>query len=306
MLNDETDKKSFDDKTMVLGPATLERDATACRASLVVLSGWEIGREIALNGKEHLFGRGLTAHTRIASPSVSREHAKIVVSSDCSSPVFTLIDLQSSNGTRVNNVPVTVTILKNGDRVLMGEVLFKFILQDDLDLRFYQDVHRLINYDQLTGLLTMDAFRGRLDACMQRSEPDGPFTLAMTDLDGLKRVNDTHGHLAGRMVVRTMGSIIRASLRPGDFGGLYGGDEAVLLFPETNETDAREVAENLRRSIEERVFEHQGKEFQVTISQGLAEWPRDGRSADHIIAAADAALYRAKAAGRNRVCLSRE
>ncbi len=145
----------------------------------------------------------------------------------------------------------------------------------------------------------MDSFRSQLDEAIGRSRPNGRLALAMTDLDGLKRVNDTYGHLAGRMVVREMGVMMREALRPNDVPALYGGDEAIIFFPETSIEEAREVLEGLRRAIETRVFEYEDKPFHVSISQGLAEWPCHGQTAEQLIAAADQALYAAKAAGRN-------
>ena len=298
MLEDKGTDPNLDQRTMVVQPTDRSEVAVTRSASLIILAGGEIGRELKLTEQEHVFGRSLLVSNRIPSPSVSREHAKIVRAQKDGVEYFELTDLKSSNGTLVNNIPITRATLHNGDKIQMGEVLFKFVLQDEADARFHKDVHRLIHYDQLTGLLTMEAFRRRLDTEMRRSEI---LTLAMTDLDGLKRVNDTHGHLAGRMVVRGMGAMIREAIRSQDIAALYGGDESVILFPSTPIPEALEVAERLRKTIEERAFEHQGNAFKVTISQGLAEWPKHGTTAEQIIAAADGALYAAKADGRNCV-----
>jgi len=300
-LDDQTDNCPVEERTMVLGPAASQGAARARKASLVVLGGWEIGREIELAEHEHVVGRSFSADTRVDSPSVSREHAKIACVQEGGASHFAITDLGSSNGTRVNGALVESTRLDHGDKIQMGDILFKFVLRDEADARFYQDVHRLIHYDQLTGLLTMDAFRRQLMAEMRKSGVEGHLTIAMTDLDGLKRVNDTYGHLAGRMVVREMGVMMRHALRDQDLAALYGGDEAVILFPGTGLEQAREIAEALRRTIAERIFEHHGQTFQVTISQGLSEWPRHGRNVEELIAAADAALYAAKASGRNCV-----
>ncbi len=104
------------------------------------------------------------------------------------------------------------------------------------------------------------------------------------------------------MVVREMGVLMRQVLRRDDLAALYGGDEAVLLFESASLETAVEVAETLRKSIEAQEFEHEGNSFRVTISQGLAEWPRHGATAEALIASADRALYAAKEAGRNRIC----
>lgn len=277
------------------------RDAGGLKASLVILAGGEIGREIEVHGHGQILGRSPLAHTTINAPSVSRQHIRIERVDEGGDSHFDLIDLGSSNGTLVNGDRVDRVRLKNGDRILTGEVLFKFILQDDIDRKFHQQVHRLIHYDQLTGLLTMESFRAHLDDHLRPGNTGRAFSLAMTDLDGLKKVNDTFGHLAGRMVVREMGAMMRASIRANDLAALYGGDEGIILFPETGLAEAVEVAEGLRKRIETRVFDFEGRQFQVSISQGLAEWPRHGQTAHEIIAAADRALYASKAAGRNCV-----
>ncbi len=306
-MKDETTnhglKENLSDMTRLITeiPGRDVNPPSGLRASLIVLSGWEIGREIEVSQCPMVLGRSTSSDAFVNSPSVSRRHAEIELVRDGQNEFFTITDLHSSNGTLVNNVPALSTRLNDGDKIHMGDVVFKFVLQDSIDVQFHQEVHRRIHYDQLTGLLTMDAFRLRMDTLIRHGRKTQPFTLAMTDLDGLKRVNDTHGHLAGRMIIREMGAMMRATLRPGDLAGLYGGDEAILLFPDTPLEQAKNVTEALRCVIQDRIFTFQGATFGVTISQGLAEWPRHGDTVEKIIAAADKALYNAKNAGRNCV-----
>ncbi len=268
-------------------------------ASLIVLAGGEIGREYKLVGDEHVLGRSSPSTIRIQASSVSRKHARILRVCEGKNEHYELIDLKSRNGTYVNNVPVVSARLNHGDKVQLGEVVFKFALHDEMDAKFHENVHRLIHYNQLTGLLTLEAFMHRLRAAIRRSRHARPFTLAMTDLDGLKDVNDSYGHQAGQLVIREMGAMMRDTVRPQDSAGLYGGDEAILLFDHLRLERACELAERLRKRIETRVFECKDAQFQVTISQGLAEWPRHGKTAEALIEAADKALYDAKDAGRN-------
>jgi two-component system, cell cycle response regulator len=279
-------------------------DAASGRACLVVLSGAEIGREITIQDCPVIVGRSAAAQIYVNAVSVSRRHARIDFREEGDQGYHMLSDLASSNGTFVNGAPAANTPIHHGDRIRMGDIIFKFIVQDDVETRFHKDIHRLIHYDQLTGLLTMEAFRGEIEAQIRRHEAGGVFALAMTDLDGLKKVNDTHGHLAGRMVIREMGAIIRRTLRAQDAAGLYGGDECIIIYPESKIETAAEVAEKLRAAIADFDFDYQGNGFRISISQGLAEWPRDGKTPEALIAAADRALYRAKAEGRNRVCLA--
>jgi len=302
---DQNLRDKIADATIMVGvPGIPQEVDTRLRASLIVLSGWEIGREIEVHGQGQVLGRSALATTVVNAPSVSRQHCRIDLERDEGGDFFTLTDLGSSNGTRLNREAISTVRLNNGDRIQMGDVLFKFTLQDDVEAHFHRQVHRLIHFDQLTGLLTMEAFRHRLDSHLRQAEEGTVFCIAMTDLDGLKKVNDTHGHLAGRMVVREMGVMMRAAIRPQDMAGLYGGDEGIVFYRDADQAQAREIAENLRKMVAERVFEHHGNDFGVTISQGIAEYPIHGETAESLIAAADKALYQAKAAGRNCVVLA--
>ncbi|MCP4642485.1 MAG: GGDEF domain-containing protein [bacterium] len=281
-------------------------------ASLIVLAGWEIGREFQLTEPELILGRSPDLPLPVASRSVSRRHAKIVCLEADGARSFEIADLGSTNGTQVNYTMVGSTPLRNGDKILLGEVLFKFVIQDMADARFHKEVHRRIHYDQLTGLLTLETFmlhfKAELERIGQVQEEGGPaelpVTVVMTDLDGLKRVNDTYGHLAGRDIIRQMGVSMREVLRPHDRAGLYGGDEAVLLFPDTTIEQAMPIVEQLRESIAAQEFKHGEESFSVTISQGVAQRPIHGETVEQLIAAADGALYAAKAAGRNRVSVA--
>jgi len=292
------------DATIMMGAEGIPQEETRLRASLIVLSGWEIGREIEVHGQGQVLGRSTLATTFVNAPSVSRQHARIDLTHEGNDSYFMLTDLGSSNGTRANKELISTVRLRDGDRIQMGDVLFKFTLQDDVEAQFHRQVHRLIHFDQLTGLLTMEAFRHRLDSHIRQAEENTIFCIAMTDLDGLKRVNDNHGHLAGRMIVREMGAMMRAAIRAQDMAGLYGGDEGIIFFRDVDQQGALEIAEVLRKSVEERIFEHHGKSFGVTISQGIAEFPVHGRTAEELIAVADHALYQAKDRGRNCVVLA--
>lgn len=302
-MNDESTARS-DVTRLVSGEAAealRQSDEGRLRASLVVIAGDEIGREYPIDGARALIGRGEDAEVHVPSRSVSRRHAEIIRTEAQGDEEYNLRDLGSTNGTLLNNNRVEETRLHNGDKIQTGDVVLKFVLQDALEARFSREVHRLIHFDQLTGLMTMASFRRVLEDAIRFARDGETFALAMTDLDGLKRVNDTYGHLAGRKTVETMGAVMRDVLRSGDRAGLYGGDEAVVLFPSSSVEEAAVVAEELRTRIASLELERDGERFGVTISQGLAEWPRHGRTAEALIAAADRALYQAKADGRNRV-----
>ena len=123
----------------------------------------------------------------------------------------------------------------------------------------------------------------------------------MMDLDDFKQLNDTYGHLAGSFVLREVGALIRANLRPFDVASRYGGEEFVAYLPETDAAEAMTAAERLRRVQAEKVFLHQERAIRITISMGISHFPADGTLLEALVQAADERLYAAKRTGKNRV-----
>lgn len=163
-------------------------------------------------------------------------------------------------------------------------------------------------YESLTGLLRREAILEQLERELERARRYGrPLTIAMADLDHFKKVNDRHGHLAGDTLLRRISQVLADGLRSTDWIGRYGGEEFLLLLPETDMSDAGTVAEKIRSLVQRTVVPiEEGTLTRVTISIGLASLedvlPRDGKvTARDLIAAADRSLYEAKNGGRNRV-----
>jgi diguanylate cyclase (GGDEF)-like protein len=131
-----------------------------------------------------------------------------------------------------------------------------------------------------------------------------PLALALVDIDHFKLVNDTHGHLAGDKALRAVTDALRSQLRNYDLAGRFGGEEFVILLPQTREVDALGVAERLRSHIAAMSIpvgdDDSGRSVRVTISVGVAALDGERRELTDMIAAADAALYYAKETGRNK------
>jgi diguanylate cyclase (GGDEF)-like protein len=129
-----------------------------------------------------------------------------------------------------------------------------------------------------------------------------PLSVAVADLDHFKRVNDSHGHRAGDLVLHATADVLRATLRGTDVAGRYGGEEFLVVLPQTDLGGARRLAERVRAALEARRIDIGGAQpLSVTLSIGVAAFGRSIESAEQLIEAADAALYEAKNAGRNRV-----
>jgi diguanylate cyclase (GGDEF)-like protein len=164
--------------------------------------------------------------------------------------------------------------------------------------------------DALTGLATKRHFIHQLQtflALARRHEE--PLCLIMVDIDHFKKVNDTYGHLTGDLVLRDVAQILMKSIRKG--GDLahsayrYGGEELSIILPKTDLARAKQVAERIRSTVEEKTFKsHKGQKLRVTISLGLAQLQPQMGTHEELIALADAALYQAKQSGRNRTVVA--
>jgi diguanylate cyclase (GGDEF)-like protein len=167
-----------------------------------------------------------------------------------------------------------------------------------------QKLLQLATRDPLTGLFNRGYVDDRLVIELSRAGRYGTsLTVAVIDADHFKSLNDAHGHLAGDLVLRKIGAMLRASFRQSDTAGRYGGEEFVVILPETDIDAARQKLESLRESMASTPFalSARGEKINVTISAGLASFPQDGEDALQLFAVADERMFQAKRAGRNRI-----
>lgn len=170
--------------------------------------------------------------------------------------------------------------------------------------RAYARLEDLATTDPITGLLNHRALTERLAVEGERARRMGtPLAVIFADLDHFKHVNDTWGHHVGDQALQHLATIMRANVRTMDVVARYGGEEFVIVLPEQSLAPAHHLAERIRRLVAETpVIVEATIQFDITVSLGVASFPADGASIDDVLIAADAAMYRAKRSGRNRVC----
>ena len=290
-----------------------QRPKRDLRPALVFLTGDLMAVPIPLEREEVILGRALEADVRINDSKVSRRHARIITTLDAesNSVKYLLTDLDSRNGTFLNNQRITEEFLQNGDKIKIGEHILRFDLLDEIDREYQHQIRRLLSHDDLTGLLSSRSFFSELRREAARATAENrPFCVLMIDVDFFKAVNDTFGHLTGSKTLEEIGSCITSVLRSGDVAARFGGEEFAAFLLDAELAQGLVAAERIRAEIEGNEFSviRRGKPSEIhhiTASVGVASFPEDSSDPIELVEMADSALYRAKREGRNRVCAYR-
>lgn len=281
------------------------------RPALVSLRGELLAVPIPLDRDEVTLGRALEADVRINDTRASRLHARIIVERNAGPGSVRCIirDLASTNGTLINGQPLTEAVLSEGDKISIGDQLFRFDMLDEIDREFQQQIHRLISHDELTGLLTSKSFFSELRREAAKAEVKShPFCVLMMDVDHFKQVNDTYGHLVGSQTLEEIGGVIKRALRAGDVAARFGGEEFAAFLLDADYAQGLVAAERVRSAVQNYEFSAARRDapaptgtLRITISIGIASFPDDAKDPIELIELADSALYRAKRGGRNRI-----
>jgi two-component system cell cycle response regulator len=195
------------------------------------------------------------------------------------------------------SVRVTSAIAQGAVRALNRAAMFENVLSQQEQLEI------LAKTDELTGCLSRRYLMERLENELERAARYNRLLgLVMFDIDDFKNLNDTHGHTTGDAALRAIGEVLQYSLRTADFVGRYGGDEFLLVLPETGVEGTYQLAERIRVGVSSREFSLRGGTLKLTVSGGVVGFPEANVvTVEDLIDRADQALYRAKAAGRNKV-----
>jgi diguanylate cyclase (GGDEF)-like protein len=171
--------------------------------------------------------------------------------------------------------------------------------------RLHQEVSDLAVIDELTGIHNFRYFSERLVEEKKRSERYNlPLSLIMIDIDWFKETNDNYGHEVGNAVLRELVGVLRECIRDTDRACRYGGEEFIVILPQTGRKDADAIGSRIRERVDGHEFGGYGgiPKMHITVSIGITSYPDNGLSVDELISAVDSALYRAKGAGKNIVC----
>ncbi len=267
--------------------------------SLVVIAGPDVGLRMRLDRSVEV-GRDPTTSFALRDESISWRHVRV---EDRGAGEWAAVDMASTNGTMVNGEKTSETVLKSGDRIMIGKSILEFQVADALREDFNAEVQRLIHEDELSGLWVRRRFDGQLQTAVSavRSGSIAVVSVIVMDLDGVKGINDTHGHDMGAFVIGQAGHVIGDVIGQKGFATRFGGDEFAAALPGMTKASACELAEALRVAVVGHVYERVGVRVYPGMSCGVAAVPDDAMDAASVFREADQAMYRAKRAGKNRV-----
>lgn len=268
---------------------------------LVMIAGPDLGQRIDLREGELRIGR--ESHCDVVLPlgGVSRVHCSIRREA---SGIW-LRDLGSTNGTRKNGALVRAQAdvrLLVGDLIAVGGAIFKLLDAESPESDYHDRVFRTMALDGLTQMRNRRSLQDALESEIARSRRhQHALSLLLLDVDRFKEVNDRHGHLCGDLVLQRIAALLSRHGRRENCTARYDGDEFAIVLAETPMSGALVFAERIRGAVEHEEIQVGGTRIEVTLSVGVAEWNPEMRLPEDLIALADAALYRAKNTGRNRV-----
>jgi two-component system cell cycle response regulator len=263
-------------------------------------TGPSMGTRYPISDAPLVIGRASDCDVRINDHSVSRRHARIQPGADG----FYAVDLQSTNGTYINDMPASMYKLKDGDYLRIGNCIYRFLMGGNVETEYHEEIYRLTIIDGLTEIHNKRYLLEFLDREIARSSRHNrPLSLVMIDIDRFKSINDQFGHLGGDFTLRELAVRIKGNVRKEELLARYGGEEFAAVLPETPMEGALIVADRILKVVNQTPFVFEDKTFTVTISAGVVTTQGEANmTATELIRRADEKLYQAKKEGRDRFC----
>jgi len=199
-----------------------------------------MGTRYTLADAPLVIGRGSDCDIRINDHSVSRRHARIQPGADG----YYAVDLQSTNGTFVNDVPASMYKLKDGDYLRAGNCIYRFLTGGNVEAEYHEEIYRLTIIDALTDIHNKRYLIEFLDRELARTGRYGrPLALVMIDIDRFRKINEDLGHLGGDFTLRELSARIKGNIRKEELFARYGGEEFAVVLPETTSEGAAQLSE---------------------------------------------------------------
>lgn len=270
--------------------------------ALILVEGDLPGQVFRLRPGRQIIGRRPECDIRLRERAVSGIHAEVIRVRD----TVTINDLSSTNGTLVNGTRIRTPVpLMQGTLLKLGNCVFRYV-DSLLEVEFTEALHARGITDALTGAFNKSYLVARLGFILDTASESRPVSIITFDFDQFKQVNDQFGHAAGDHILRaTSALVVQSFVRPADVFARMGGEEFVIVLPDTTAEAALEIAERIRAMFEEKTFSFGAASIRLTSSFGVCCATSPVEQPEALLARADELLYRSKREGRNRVSGSR-
>jgi diguanylate cyclase (GGDEF)-like protein len=277
------------------------RSAVGGNACLVHIypTGPAMGSRRVLHLTPLVIGRMPECDITIDDNSVSRRHVRIEPRADG----YFAVDLESTNGTFVNDVLAPCRKLQDGDYLRVGNCIYRFLAGGNVEAEYHEEIYRLTIIDALTGIRNRRYLADFTEHELARAARYGrPLAMILFDIDRFKAVNDDLGHLGGDLTLRELAARVSKVVRKDELFARYGGEEFAVVLPEADRDEALRFSERIRSLVADQPFQYESATFPVTVSLGVAvTTSSEPLTCDELIRRADEKLYEAKRAGRNCV-----
>ena len=286
-------------------PPGNEPRPAASAIMLVIIAGNEadFGKHFILEKEQVLVGRESGNDIVIHDGRISKVHCVLSIAKGAGTGERIAIrDLETTNGTYVNGKSITQAELRAGDKFQIGDTVLQLSYNDDIEKEFHRKLFDFAVRDALTGMYNKRFVLNEMENLMRIARRNGRiFCIIMVDIDDFKQINDRFGHPSGDEYLKQLAGLIRDSLRDQDIAGRIGGEEFLVILPETTIDGAFQLAVRIRKNVEEFVLYPQDKRIRTTISAGVCQFESRIADVPEFLDMADQALYEAKKAEKNKV-----
>jgi diguanylate cyclase (GGDEF)-like protein len=295
--------KTICDRKMIPPANGVQKAEQSIMLTIIGGNETDFGKHFILEKKQTVLGRNKTADIPILDGKISKVHCEItVIRSGKGIEQIVIKDLDSTNGTYVNGEAAAQVTLRAGDKIQAGDTVLQLSYSDEIEKEYHAKLFNFAARDALTGLYNKRFMFNELENYSRIARRSGrAFSIIMIDIDDFKQINDRFGHLSGDEYLKLLAELITASLRDQDIAGRIGGEEFLIILPETAIDGAFQLAVRIRKNVEEFVLRYQNAEIRTTISAGVCQFERAIKDIKEFLDLADQAMYEAKKSEKNKV-----
>ncbi|MCP5048781.1 MAG: GGDEF domain-containing protein [bacterium] len=273
---------------------------------LTIIQGSDVdfGKTFNISRETVLIGRDKDNDIQVDDSKISKIHFEINIVKANNLDQVVIKDMDSTNGTYVNDKLIRQRVLESGDKITIGQTVLRINYNDEIEEEYRSKLFNFAATDALTGLYNRRYIINALENHYKIAKRnDRVFSIAVFDIDDFKQINDSYGHTAGDEFLKKVTFVINNTLREQDIPGRLGGEEFLVILPETHLEGAYILANRIREEIQESEVNHVGARIKATISAGVSQYDitRPPASAEALFQLADNSLYEAKKSGKNRV-----